>query len=755
MDAVEGHGTGTRLGDPIEAQALLATYGRDRLDGPLRLGSIKSNIGHTSAAAGVAGVIKMVMAMRHGMLPRTLNVDEPSPYIDWDAGDVKLLVEAEEWSAGERPRRAGVSSFGVSGTNGHVIIEEAPAEPVPVIDAVQSHRPAVVPVLVSGKSQTALAAQAGRLRSYLLARPELDVADVAFSAVVTRALLDHRAAVVASDREGLLAGLGALAEQQPGAEALAGCLVPGKTAFLFTGQGAQRAGMGAGLAAAYPVFAQALEEVCAELDPKLGRSLKELLFAAGGSPEAALLDRTEFTQAGLFAVEVALFRLVGSLGVRPDFLIGHSVGELAAAHVAGVLSLEDACTLVAARGRLMGGLPAGGGMVAVQATEAEVSESLNGFEGRLSVAAVNGPMAVVVSGDVDAVEEWLPRWQDRKTTRLRVSHAFHSPRMEPMLAEFRSIAAGLTFREPRIAVVSNLTGGVVSAELADPGYWVAHVRAAVRFADGVRTLERAGVTRFFELGPDAALTALARQSLESVDDDSAVFVPVLRAGKPEAEVFAGFLGQAHIAGVAVDWSAFYAGSGAQRVELPTYAFQRERYWLSPGAGSGDPAAAGLGRIEHPLLAATVQVGDRDEWVFTGRLSTDTAPWVRDHVVLGMVIVPGTALVELAVAAGRAVGSPVVEELVLEAPLTLHENTAVHLQVTIGEPDEDGRRPVAIYSRPETRGDDEQREAICHARGLLTQDDNRVAASWMPAEWPPVDSEPIAADALYARLTEIG
>uniref|UniRef100_UPI0030F4294C SDR family NAD(P)-dependent oxidoreductase n=1 Tax=Streptomyces sp. GSL17-111 TaxID=3121596 RepID=UPI0030F4294C len=757
VDTVEGHGTGTTLGDPIEAQALLATYGREREDAPLYLGSIKSNIGHSSAAAGVAGVIKMVQAMRHGTLPATLHADEPSPHIDWRPDAVELLTESREWTAPGRPRRAAVSSFGVSGTNAHVILEEAPAEePAPVGDGRDGAAApsGALPVVLSARNDEALSAQAERLRAHLLARPELSVPDVAFTAVTTRALLERRAVVVAREREELLTALAAVsAGVSP---------VGGRTAFLFTGQGSQRPGMGLELAAAFPAFDRALDAVCAELDPLVGRSVRELLAEAGGE-----LDATEFTQVALFAVEVAMFRLLESLGVPPDYLIGHSVGELAAAHAAGVLSLPDACALVVARGRLMGALPTGGAMVAVQATEAEVAQSLAGFEGRLEIAAVNGPRAVVVSGDEDAAEEWLPSWRDRRTSRLRVSHAFHSPHMEPMLAEFRAVAEGLRYAEPRIPVVSNVTGEPVSAFDAD--YWVRHVRQAVRFHDGVTTLHGLGVRRFLELGPDAVLTAMARQCLdadtaegaEGAESAETVFLPALRAKHPEAETFAGFLGRAHAAGVPVDWHACFPG--ARRVELPTYAFQRRHYWLAPsgGLGAGDATASGLGTVDHPMLAGAVRVGDRDEWMFTGRLSTDTQPWTRDHVVLGATIVPGTALVELALAAGRHVETPVLDELVLEAPLLLDPSVTRQLQVTVGPAGEDGRREVALYSRPERGTDDERPETVCHGRGRLARDDEPSPQSQTQSQtqwqtvWPPQDARPASVEDLYGGMADLG
>ncbi|WP_316525167.1 type I polyketide synthase [Kitasatospora brasiliensis] len=561
VDVVEAHGTGTTLGDPIEAQALLATYGQGRTaDRPLWLGSIKSNIGHTQAAAGVAGVIKMVQAMRHGVLPKTLHVDEPSGKVDWEAGEVRLLTEAQPWPEVERPRRAGISSFGISGTNAHVILEQAPA-PADLPDPDPAPPMALWPL--SARTARALPAQGERLRAFATDRPELEPGAVARSLGTERAVFEHRAAVIGPDRERLLEGLGRLAASENAPSVLSGRARTGaKTAFLFTGQGSQRLGMGAELRAHYPVFARAFDEVAEQL----GTGTAEVLF--GTDPDQ--VDRTLYAQTGLFAFEVALFRLLESWGIRPDFLAGHSIGEVAAAHVAGVLSLADACRLVAARGRLMQALPAGGAMVAVQAAEAEVLPLLT--EG-VGIAAVNGPRAVVISGVESEVLRIAESFE--KTKRLKVSHAFHSPLMEPMLAEFRAVVSGLSYGRASVPVVSNVTGALATEELADPEYWVRHVREAVRFHDGVRALEAAGVSRFVELGPDAVLTGLATESARTPD---AAFVPLGRRRGPETTSLLTGLAELYVDGLSPDWPAVFPGTG--RAELPTYAFQHQRYWLA-------------------------------------------------------------------------------------------------------------------------------------------------------------------------------
>ncbi len=594
VDAVEAHGTGTALGDPIEAQALLATYGQGRPEGrPLWLGSVKSNIAHTQAAAGVAGVIKMVMALRVGLLPRTLHVGEASPHVDWSAGAVELLTEARQWPrTGDRPRRAGVSSFGISGTNAHVIVEEAPpGEAEAVAEGREEPVPGVVvPWVISARSAEALAAQAGRLAEFVQARPELDAVDVGWSLASARSVLEHRAVVLGAggDRDELLAGLRPCRS--------VGAAGGVRTGLLLSGQGAQRVGMGVELAGVYPVFADALGQACRAV------GLDADVFA-----DAVRLEQTQFTQGALFAVEVALFRLLDSWGVGVDYVLGHSVGELAAAHVAGVMSLEDAGRLVAARGRLMQALPPGGVMVAVQAGEAEAVQALRECGGRVDVAAVNGPRSVVFSGEAEAVERVVACFPGRRSRRLSVSHAFHSPLVEPVLAEFEEVARQVGYRPPRIPVVSNVTGRIAGpGELESAEYWVRHVRAAVRFADGIRALAGEGVNVFLEVGPGGVLTAMAEETLEEEESGTPrLVVPLLRQDRPEPQSLTTALARAYAHGADVDWTALLPGG--QRVELPTYAFQRRRYWLESEVESGGAGSSSVDSWRYRVVWRPVAV----------------------------------------------------------------------------------------------------------------------------------------------------
>ena len=740
VDVVEGHGTGTVLGDPIEAQALLATYGQDRpADRPLWLGSIKSNIGHTSAAAGVAGVIKMVQAMRHGMMPKTLHVDVPSPHVDWSAGAVSLLTDAQKWPAREGQRRAGVSSFGISGTNAHVIVEQPPAEPETVAPLTDNSRP-VIPWLVSARSADVLAAQAGRLLARLDAEPDLRAADVGWSLATTRAALEHRAVLVGSDRDTLAAGLAGVASGEPGPGVVVGRTRPvGKRAFVFPGQGSQRLGMGRELHQRFPVFAGAFDEAVAAVDVHARLPLRDVMW--GTDPE--LLQSTEFAQPALFVLEVALAALWRSWGVMPDVVIGHSVGEIAAACVAGVLSLEHAARVVTARGRLMAALPAGGVMMAVNATEAEVASLLND---NMSIAAVNGPDAVVLSGERTAVTAAADRLADcgRRVRQLAVSHAFHSPLMEPMIEEFSAVLAGVSPGAPRIDLVSNVTGQLAGPGYGSADYWVEHVRRPVRFVDGVRCAESLGAGAFVEVGPGAALTAAVEQSLAT---EPAVSAVSMAKDRPEVDSLLLAGGRLFASGAGVDWAAVFDGLTAHRVDLPTYAFQRRRFWLpTESVGARDTAGLGLTAAEHALLGAVVERPDSGGVVLTGRLSTAAQPWLADHAVTGTVLFPGAGFVELMLRAGDEVGCPVIEELTLSAPLPLPSSGAVRVQVVVDAAGEGGPRAVAVYSQAGS-------EWTLHAQGVLGEGSPNPGADL--SVWPPVGAAPVDVAGAYDDLAARG
>ncbi|HEX9358216.1 MAG TPA: SDR family NAD(P)-dependent oxidoreductase, partial [Streptosporangiaceae bacterium] len=615
VDVVDGHGTGTRLGDPIEAQALLAVYGQEREpECPLLLGSVKSNIGHTQMASGVASVIKMVMAMRHGIAPKTLHVDLPSSHVDWASGSVELLTETRAWPRMGRPARAGVSSFGLSGTNVHAVLEQAPDE---VAEPPGEAEPGIVPVVLSGRTEDALRAQAGRLLSFVAERPGLSLADLAFSLATSRAGLDYRVAVMTGDRAGLERALAALRDGLPDGALITGRPGRGGPAFLFTGQGTQRPGMGRELYERFPAFAEALDAVLAHCDAELDRPLREIMFAEPGTPAAALLDETAYTQPALFALQVALFRLVESWGVRPGRLAGHSVGEFAAAHAAGVFSLEDACRLVVARGRLMAALPGGGAMVSVQAREDEVLPLLEGQDDHVCIAAVNTPSALVISGDEGAVLRLADSLesQGRRTRRLRVSHAFHSPRMDGMLAEFAAVAGTVSYEPPRIPLVSTVTGELAGEEtLCTPAYWAGQVRRTVRFASAARRLADHGMTTFLELGPDGVLSAALRETLG--DAAPVAGGPALSRDQAEVPAISSALARLYTHGVSVDWAAVFAGTHARRVDLPTYPFQRQRFWAERGrvAAAADPVDwefwSAVERADLSSLGSGLELDDR-------------------------------------------------------------------------------------------------------------------------------------------------
>ncbi|WP_405534562.1 SDR family NAD(P)-dependent oxidoreductase [Streptomyces sp. NBC_00075] len=775
VDAVEAHGTGTRLGDPIEADALLATYGQGRVaERPLWLGSLKSNLGHAQAAAGVGGVIKMVMAMRHGVLPRTLHAETPSPFVDWDAGAVELLAESREWPQTGRPRRAGVSSFGISGTNAHVLLEQAPEpEPRPEPEeAAPQDTPTMLPVPLSAASEAALRAQAVRLGEFLAADPSPSLTEVAHALATTRALMEHRAVILATDREELLTGLATLAAGEESPRVVTGQAGPGGgLAVVFTGQGSQRPGMGRELHHTFPVFRDALNETCALLDRELAAeladagagSLRDIMFAEPGTPQAEALDHTVFTQSALFAFETALYRLLSSWGIHPDHLAGHSVGEVVAAHTAGILTLPDACTLIAARGRLMNSLPTGGAMVSVQAPEERVAEVITAAStdgGGVEIAAVNGPASVVISGEKTAVLAIAGQLEEQgvKTRRLRVSHAFHSPLMDPILEDFHTVLDTLTFTPPRTPVISNLTGRIADPDdITTPDYWIRHARQAVRYADTLHTLDTLHTTTYLEVGPDTTLTTLGKAALP--DLDTTLLVPTQHRTTPETTALLHATATLHTHNRSPLPPA--PDSHSPTIDLPTYPFQHKHYWLPSDA---DTARAATG---HPLLGLTMSLADSGSVVLSGRLSRDAHPWLADHAVLGTVLFPGTGLVELAIRAGAETGCAAVEELTLEAPLVLPATGGRQVQLVVAAPDADGRREVRIYSRPDadpadralsgedTFDVDAAEEWTRHATGVLAAEDTTLTEGTDLLAWPPSGADAVDLDGWYETLAGKG
>ncbi|MGW5355760.1 SDR family NAD(P)-dependent oxidoreductase, partial [Streptomyces sp. NPDC004031] len=739
VDAVEAHGTGTKLGDPIEAQAVMATYGQER-EQPLLLGSIKSNIGHTQAAAGVAGVIKMVMAMRHGRLPASLHVDEPTPHVEWTGG-VELLTQAVDWPATGRPRRAAVSSFGASGTNAHLVLEQGDAEPEFAPGADGSGE--LVPWPVSARTDEALHATAAALGRHLAADgTSPDTAAVGRALATTRAVFERRAVVLGRNRADFAAALEALAGGLPHAGLVTGTAAPGRTVWLFSGQGSQRSGMGAELHARFPVFADAFDEVCTLLDPHLHHPLRDVVF----DPEhAELLDHTTYTQAGLFALQIALAKLLSTMGLRPDAVAGHSIGEVTAAHIAGVLTLEHAAHLVATRATLMGDLPPGGAMAALEATPEEAAALLSAHGGEVGVAAYNTPTSTVISGPAALVKALAAEWKERgrKARVLQVSHAFHSPLMDPVLEPFTQAITHLDFHTPRIPLISNLTGQPAGQDITTPAYWAQHIRQPVHFHQTLTHLAP-HTTLFLEIGPTPVLTTAVHHTLPDTTAH-----PTLTGKQPDTHTLAHTLATLHTTHHLLNWTPWYPKNSTP-TDLPTYPFQHQPYWLTPDRSV--PAAPGGTALGHPLLRALAPLADGG-LLLTGQVpAADSEGWTGEHTVAGAALLPGTALVDLALSAAQHTASPHLAELVLQQPLALHPEQALPLQLIVGPADENGRRTLDVYTRPPS---EPAAQWTRHATATLAAQADEPEPEPDDATWPPPGAQPVDLTGFYDRATSQG
>jgi polyketide synthase 12 len=765
VDAVEAHGTGTLLGDPIEAGALLAAYGQGR-DKPLKLGSVKSNIGHTQGAAGVAGVIKMVMAMRHGVLPKTLHVDAPSSKVDWEAGEVELLTEAQRWEAGGRPRRAGVSSFGISGTNAHLILEEAQSPhgfvagsgeggnaPGPQGSTPALPRWHLLPV--SARSRPALCEAAARLASRLRDDPDLELADTAHSLATTRASFEHRAAIVAGSREQVLAALDSLAAGD-GAPGLATGFARAerRPVFLFGGQGSQWEQMALELIDSSPFFAGRIEACEEALGPYVDWSLEKVLREAGGK----WLDRLDIVQPALFSVMVSLAELWRELGAEPGAVVGHSQGEIAAAYVAGALSLGDAARIVALRARAIATLAGKGGMLSVSLAPAECRSRLEGLDGA-SLAAINGPASVVVSGDLDALAELEADCEKDgvRARRVAVDYAAHSAQIDSLRERLLEDFAPVSPRAGSVPFHSTVTGEALDTRELGPEYWYRNLRETVLFEPALRSLLDRGDRVFVEISPHPVLNFGAQETIDSaLPSEEAIVLGTLRRGEGGPRRFALSLAEAQVHGVPLDWDAWHGGSAARPVSLPTYPFQRQRYWLEQTAGDSDPRALGLAAAGHPLLGASIAAARGPQLLLTGRISRASHPWLAEHTVAGAALLPAAFFCELALRAAEEAGAVAIGKLRLLDPLVLPDRGAIQIQVVVSEPDGKGSREVSVHSRlelgPEDGGEDGDPWA-CNARAGLRLEPPE--APQPPAAWPPPEAEPLDVEEVHERLRDRG
>jgi acyl transferase domain-containing protein/NADPH:quinone reductase-like Zn-dependent oxidoreductase/acyl carrier protein len=750
VDVVEAHGTGTRIGDPIEAEALQATYGgAHSVARPLLVGSVKSNIGHTQYAAGVAGVIKIVESMKYGVVPATLHLDSPTPQVDWSPGTIQVAGSACPWPDQiGRPRRAGVSSFGLSGTNAHLILEQVSPE-VSAATSTRKRLPAT-PWVVSAKSESALAAQAAELARFVEQHSELDPHDVAYSLVTTRALFDHRAVVVGADRDELLSGLAAISSHAPAPNVVTGkAATTGGIVFVFPGQGSQWTGMAVELLDSAPAFADEMRRCDAEFAEFVDWSLLDAVRGRAGSPS---LDRADVVQPVLFAVMVSLAAQWKALGIHPDAVMGHSQGEIAAAYVAGALSLREAAKVVALRSKAVSAIAGTGGMVSILLPVDRVLALIEPWSQAISVAAQNGPSSTVVTGDATALDGLMALCEqhDLPATRIPVDYASHSAQIEELRETLRESLSGLRPQTCDVEFISTVTGAGLDTSILDGDYWYANLRQPVLFQQALRWSSEHGYRTFIESSPHPLLTGGMQESLEDCGDDHTV-IATLRRNDGGIRRFLLSAAEAHVNGKSPNLASMLEETGARRVDLPTYAFQRKRYWMDLGAGSADPSSLGVNAAEHPLLGAVVAQADSDEIIFTGRLSLTSHPWLADHKVHGVVLVPGAAMVELVLFAGDRAGCPRVDQLVLHAPMIVGQHGGIAVQVVVGAWRENGDRRVRVYSRIDDGAD---RAWTQHAEGVLAPAQDLTATEEFD-QWPPDGAEPIDVSDAYPQLATRG
>ncbi|MGV0771746.1 SDR family NAD(P)-dependent oxidoreductase [Mycobacterium syngnathidarum] len=766
IDTVEAHGTGTALGDPIEAGALLATYGQAHTtDQPLYLGSIKSNIGHTAAAAGVAGIIKMTMALKHKLLPQTLHIQTPSPHVDWTSGAIELLTNPQPWPQTDHPRRAAISAFGVSGTNAHLILEQPPEPETPNDEGqdttTQSDDNAPQPVTlwpISAKTPSALRNQIARLHRFATDNPEIDLADIGLSLATTRSHFSHRTVVYGPAREHLIAAMHSVLERQPQtntAHAVIPAAKPAKLAVVYSGQGTQYTGMCKELYQDFPCYARAFDEVCSALDAHLSieTPLRDIVLNEDRTTTQNLLEQTLYAQPALFAVQVAMHTLLASFGVTPDVLIGHSIGELTAAHLAGIWSLDDAATLVAARAQLMQSCPTGGSMLAVQATEHEVLPLVDGHEDHVTIAAINSPTALVISGDTDHIDRIADHFTStigRPHTRLQVSHAFHSPHMVSALEPLLDIASTLTYSLPTTDIQPSLSTDI---PMTDPRYWAEQLRHPVRFHQAVNNVLRNGPHTFIELGPHPALVRAIDEILTEEPDISSgsTAIPTARRDHPDSLAIASSLAQLHAHGHELDWRAIYPK--ANKVPLPTYAFDPDRYWLDRSGSKTPPLDQGSHRTGHPILSSTIDLPNGAGFLMVGQINLTDQPWLGDHTVAGTVVLPGTAFLEMTLYAATTADCPYVAELTVQSPLALSKHSRIDLQLHVGPLIDGQDRMISIRTRSQTPEDTDTSEWTVHATARVQPNKDDSLSS--PESWEPNGVPAVEAATIYASLTEIG